>query len=339
MKIYSSDTLTDFPTPSKGSVVTIGNFDGVHLGHQAIINLARKIAQDNKLPLIGMTFEPSPERFLRPKRAPGILTPLDIKIKLLEQQDLDHLIIIKVTKEFLDQEPHEFVEKILVNGLNVKHIIEGQTFNFGARGSGSMVTLKDLTKKYSIESHMLSSVTAALDKPTQTAFSSSLIRSYVSTSQFDNIRTCLGRDYMVAGQVVSGKGRGRKLGYPTANLELYDKLQLVPEDGVFAGYAQLGNDFHEAWDQNTKIPSAISIGRCITFPDGNWQVEAYLMDHKVNKIDFLGKHILLSLVERIRPQQHFTSAQALAQTIKSDCQTIKHILDDYESNPRKGVTS
>ena len=129
-------------------MVTIGNFDGVHLGHQAIIQQGRELAQENKLPLIGITFEPSPVRFLRPKRAPGILTPLDIKIKLLEEKGLDYLIIIQVTKEFLDLEPDEFVEKILVNGLKTKHIVEGQTFNFGARGSGSMVTLNDLAKKF-----------------------------------------------------------------------------------------------------------------------------------------------------------------------------------------------
>ena len=316
----------DFPTPKEGSVLTVGNFDGVHLGHQDIFTEARRLAHEYSLPLIGMTFDPAPVRLLFPDRAPSILTPLNIRIKLLAEQGLDQLLIVKTTREFLALEPDEFAERILVGRLTVRHIVEGPTFNFGSRRAGTMVSLEELAERFGFQVHLTPGRTVSLNEKAPVTLSSTLVREMVSNSRFSEARQCMGRDYVLAGRVVAGRGHGRELGFPTANLKLYDRDQLVPRDGVFAGWAQVGNDFNQAWEERKRYPAAISIGRCETFADGRWQIEAYLLDYKPDTPGLLNKHIILSLAERIRPQQRFTTPAELTSAIEMDCKKIRSII-------------
>jgi len=318
--------MEDFPTPKEGSVLTVGNFDGVHLGHQDIFAQARQLAREYSLPLVGMTFDPAPVRLLFPDRAPSILTPLNIRIKLLAEQGLDQLLIVKTTREFLALEPDEFAERVLVNRLAVRHIVEGPTFNFGSRRAGTMVSLKELAERFGFQVHLTPARTISLDEKAEVTLSSTLVRELVSNGRFNEARQCMGRDYILAGQVVAGMGHGRELGFPTANLKLYDRDQLVPQDGVFAGWVQVGNSPEQAWEEKKRYPAAVSIGRCETFADGQWQIEAYLLDYEPDTPSLRDKHIILSLLERVRPQQRFDSPAELAGAIETDCKKIRGII-------------
>jgi len=325
MKIYKS--LEEFSPPKDGCVLSVGNFDGVHLGHQVILARAREIAQENSLPLVGMTFDPAPVKLLRPDKAPRILTPLEIKIPLLAAQGLDYLVLAGSTLKLLAMSPKEFVAKILVQQLGVRHMVEGQTFNFGQHRSGTIISLQELGQKFDFEVYMVPVFCVSLDSG-QVAVSSTVIRQQIATNQFEKARLCLGRDYVLAGKVVRGRGTGQQLGFPTANLELYSSEQATPEDGVFAGYARLGTSSRRAWEQKQIYLSAISIGRCETFADGQWQVEAYLLDYPDDGPGLYGKDIMVSLVEKIRLQQRFSSSQELADAIKADCKSVRQILQN-----------
>lgn len=326
MKVYNC--LDDFPAPQGGSVLTIGNFDGVHLGHQAIIARAKQLACEHSLPLTGITFEPAPAMLLRPDHAPRILTSLQVKVELLEEQGLDQLVVIKPSTDFLSLDPAQFVERILVNRMAAHHVVEGQTFSFGNRRMGTMVSLDKLAQRFGFQTHLVEAYTIAFGEAAPVALSSTLVRQLVSTSQFARVRKCLGRDYVLAGHVVPGHQQGRRLGFPTANLQLYHSEQLVPENGVFAGYARLGNTFSQAWKQKRQYPAAISIGPCETFDrDDGWQIEAYLLDYKPDEPDLKEQHMILSLIENIRPQRRFESPSALAQAIENDCRTIRKNLE------------
>ena len=325
MKVYRS--LEEVPRPQRGCVLTVGNFDGVHLGHQAIIERAKQLATAEKLPLIGMTFDPSPMKVLRPNMAPRILTALAVKEMLLAEQGLDQLVVVKSTPQFLSLSQEEFVQSVLVDRMEVRHMVEGQTFNFGQNRSGTMVSLEDLSKQFDFAAHLVASKTIDLGGGAPTAVNSTLIRQQVARGRMDQARLLLGRDYAMVGRVVKGRGRGRQLGFPTVNLALIDPDQLVPEDAVFAGYAKIAGTLKQAWRQNRLYPAAISIGRAPTFADTGWLIEAHLLNYdRESEGPLYGKHILLSPIELVRPQQRFSDDQALIEAIGEDCKKIEQIL-------------
>ena len=327
MRVYRH--FNDFKAPPSGCVVTVGNYDGVHLGHQAIIAHARQLADREQLPLIVITFEPAPVRFLRPDKAPRVLTPLPIKTRLLEQYAVDQLVIIEPTADFLALTPEQFIKTILVDRLGARHVVEGPTFNFGRRRAGSMVSLTDLAQQFGFQAHLVPACTVVLDDAPPVAVSSTLIRRYFAANNFDYVTQCLGHDHLFGGQVIAGHRRGRRLGFPTANIRLYSDHQLLPEDSVFAAFACFGDTFEQAWSRQHTYFAAVSIGRCETFVDGLWQIEAFLLDYQQPSPDSLyEKHLLFSLVERVRPQQRFASAGDLTEQIGHDCQTISRILQN-----------
>jgi riboflavin kinase/FMN adenylyltransferase len=332
MKVH--DCLDDFVYSGDGCVVTIGNFDGVHLGHQAIIEYGRRLADAENLSLVGVTFEPSPARFLRPDSPARVLTPIALKKELLSEVGLDELIVIEPTRDFLSLSDEDFVEQVLVKRIGVRHIVEGQTFGFGRRRGGTVVGLKKLAEQFGFKSHIVNAVTRPIEGESLVAISSSLIRPLAGTGQFDKVHKCLGRDYILSGKIVSGRGWGRKIGFPTVNIELENAGQIVPEDGVFAGWASWGAGVHDA--RCAKVyDAAISIGHCETFSDGKWQIEAFLLDYGVsenyNRPDdkgqepepLAGKSMLLGFAERIREQRRFGSVEELAEAIKADCQQVR----------------
>ena len=325
MQVFTS--LDAFPKPPAGSVVTVGNFDGVHCGHQAIIQKARKIADAQSLPLIAVTFDPAPVRILRPEQAPRLLSPREIKTRLLQEIGIDQLIILESTQQLLCLSPEEFTRQILVEKIGLQHIVEGQTFSFGCRRIGTLVSLEKIGKKLGFQAHLVPALTLVLDETHSVAVSSTLVRQHIMTGQLEKASMCLGRPYQLAGNIVRGRGRGKEMGYPTANIKLRHPEQLHPEDAVYAGYAQLGDDFEQAWENQTRFRAAVSIGRCETFDDGQWQIEAYLLDYPEHKPDLYGRCILISFIEKIRDQQRFDTPQQLAQTIEADCQRIRQILE------------
>ena len=324
MKVYNG--LSDFCRGPDGCVAVIGNFDGVHLGHQAIIAQGRELAKSTLLPLVVMTFSPSAVRVLRPDSAPRILTALEIKRLLLAEQGVDELVIVAPTREFLSLSPEDFVREVLVESLGARHVVEGQTFGFGSRRSGTVVSLAELGKRMGFETHMVASHKVAAEGAEQVAVSSTLVRQLVRTCRFGAARKCLGRAYALAGHVVAGRGRGKELGFPTANLALYDNEQLTPPDGVFAGWVRLGGSAEEAWQEKYRHAAAISIGRSETFADSESELEAHLLNYQQKDESLYGRHMVMSFVEAVRPRRRFANSAELSEAIGADCQKVEGIL-------------
>ncbi len=335
MKIYYLETFDDFPSPENGCVLSIGNFDGVHVGHQSIIQFARLMATGQHLPMMLMTFEPTAARVLRPEQPQQILTPIELKTQLLAEQHPDSLIVVEPTMAFLSLSSEEFIH-LMKDKLRMKHLVEGETFGFGRQREGKPNSLVELANKYDFKAHFLKTYSLHLynepvnDTKGRTAIqdevmvTSTLIRRLILENELAKVRLCLGRDYMLSGRIVSGRGEGRKLGFPTANLHLDHPEQLVPGDGVYAGRAYLGKDCVEAWNR-PPLPAAISIGQCETYENGIWQIEAYLLDFYPEET-LAGMYMLLSFTEFIRAQRKYDSPQELAEAIDKDISAIRRIL-------------
>ena len=307
-----------------GSVLAIGHFDGVHVGHQAIMRQGRALADQHHLPFCVMTFDPAPVKVLRPELAPRILTPTKLKQRLLGDLGVDTLIVIPTSAEFLAQEPEDFVREVVVGRLHARHIVEGGTFGFGRRRSGSVQTLTELGAEHGFAVHSVTSASLELegfDEPV--AVSSTFVRQEIAECNFGTVRECLGRYYELPGTVTAAAGRGHRIGFPTANLQLYNDDQLVPQDGVYAGYVRLGRDLHETWASRDYRPAAISIGSCETFADGQWQIEAHILDYEADKDALYEQHLLMGLVRRTRAQTKFDSAEELIARIKRDCEEVR----------------
>lgn len=312
-------------TPSDtGSVLAIGNFDGVHIGHQAIIAYAKDLAKKNNLPLVVLTFDPAPVKILRPELAPRILTPIQVKTFLLEKQGIDQLIVVPTDKSFLSQSPDEFIENIAIKKLKARHIVEGENFAFGRHRCGTTEVLQQLGDRFGFEAHIVPPRTLKLENLADPlVVSSTFIRQQISACDFSQVRQCLGRFYDIPGRIVRGHGRGHKIGFPTANLQLLDSDQLISLDGVYAGYVRLGDTIDQACRSEQYHPAAVSIGSCETFVDGQWQIEAHLLDYEAPVDSLYDQHLLLSLVERTRQQEKYDSLDQLVRAIDNDCKQIR----------------
>ncbi len=318
--------LDKFPRTEAGCVLTIGNFDGLHMGHQEIISSAGNFAQRKNLPLYLMTFDPPPLFVLRGENRPPQITAPIMKMKLIEETGkVDGVILVKPDRNFLGMIPREFVWNILIEKLNIKFIVEGQTFNFGARGSGTIVTLQELGEEFGFETFMTPSCKMRCSEG-ETAISSTLVRSKIATCNFSQVKCCLGRNYILPGTVVKGRGVGRTMGYPTANIQPYTDYQQMPEDGVFACRARIGNNFEHAWNSQKSYKAAVSMGYCQTFKDVQHQTEAFLLDYEGDFDSLVDKHILLEYVAKLRDQVTFTDPGELASQIGKDCQEIDKLL-------------
>ena len=194
---------------------------------------------------------------------------------------------------------------------------------FGSRRSGTVVSLTELGKRMGFDTHMVASCKVAVEGVEQVAVSSTLVRQFVTMCRFGAVRKCLGRDYALVGRVVAGRGRGRALGFPTANLALNDNDQLTPPDGVFAGWVRLGNSAEEAWQATHRHAAAISIGRSETFADSDSDLEAHLLNYHQEDESLYGKHMVMSFVESVRPRRRFATAAELSEAIGADCRTAE----------------
>ena len=245
-----------------------------------------------------------------------------MKMKLIEETELvNGVIMITPDMKFLGMTPREFVWDILVEKLNMKFIVEGQTFNFGARGSGTIVTLTELGREFGFETFMTPSCKMHCCEG-ETAISSTLVRSKIATCKFDQVKCCLGRNFILPGSIVKGRGIGRQMGYPTANINPYIDCQQLPEDGVFACRAKIGNNFEHAWNSQKSYQAAVSMGHCQTFKDGQYQIEAFLLDFDGDHDSLLNKHIMLEYVSKLRDQATYANTKELADQIGKDCRNV-----------------
>jgi riboflavin kinase/FMN adenylyltransferase len=297
-------------------VVTLGNFDGVHRGHKAVLSRLVEIGSERGLPAVAVTFDPHPLAVLHPDRAPEIITPSSVRDDLLEATGLDGLLVLEFTREFAQQSPQEFVEGTFVDGLQAKVVVVGVDTRFGYKNSGDVATLRGLGETHGFE------VIALEDVGDGERWSSTSVRTALASGDVAAAAHVLGRPHRVVGTVVHGHHRGRELGFPTANLSP-DSAGLVPAEGVYAGWlTRLDLDPGEP---DRTMPAAISIGTNPTFDTKDRRtVEAYVLDR--DDLDLYDERVVVEFVEHIRPTLRFDSIDDLLVAMAKDVEQCRAVL-------------
>jgi riboflavin kinase/FMN adenylyltransferase len=292
-------------------VLTLGNFDGVHLGHQSILASARALADAEKMPVVAMTFDPPPDLVIRPDDPPQRITLADRKAALLCGCGADYAVTARTDMALLSLLPEDFVREILVGHFAPKHIVEGNNFFYGRRRAGDVRTLRESGVECGFTVHLAESIVTDFgDGPV--LISSTLIRGLLLDGRIEPAGRALGRRFDICGTVVEGMQRGREMNYPTANID--PGQQIVPGDGVYAGVALV---------DHCEYPAAISIGDQPTFGDSGRTIEAFLLD-----VDgcFYGKVMTLGFEARLRGQVRFESPAALADQMRKDVERVREIV-------------
>lgn len=293
---------------SESTVVVIGVFDGVHKGHQALLNRAKEIADGRAI--VALTFDPHPRTVFAPDSVPPMLTTLADRVELLKIHNADQVAVMKFNEQFASMSPEKFVEDILVKQLNVSTVIVGKNFTYGAKAAGNVDSLikSGLTHNFTVDVQEL----AGGEEPV----SSSRIRNLVMEGKVEEARTLLSRPHRLDGIVVHGEKRGREIGYPTANIGKIDG-QTIPADGIYAGWLTVGINF---W------PAAISIGTNPTFEgDRGRQVEAYALDQQ--GLDLYDKAASVEFGWYLRPTLKFSGLDELLVQMKKDCDEARRLTD------------
>lgn len=292
-----------------GCVLTIGNFDGVHRGHQALLKHLKQEALQRGLPTVVMTFEPQPLEFFLPEKAPARLTRLRDKIKYLAECGIDYLLCVKFDKQFAAQTPEEFVSSLLVNKLGVKFLAIGDDFRFGKNREGDFHFLQQAGARYGFE---VANTESYCDKGLR--ISSTAVREALLNDDLVLAESLLGHPYSVCGRVVHGNELGRTIGFPTANIPM--KRLVAPVKGVYAVDVYLS-------DNQSPLPGVANIGSRPTVKGKGVQLEVHLID--VN-MDLYGRRIDVVLRKKLRNEQRFASLDALKQQIADDVATARDFL-------------
>lgn len=321
MKVIDSSTnLSDIP---KGCVLTIGNFDGVHLGHQEILTAAKRVAARKAVELIVMTFEPHPIAILQPQKTSGILTPLVLKKYLLAEFGVDCLCVLKSTRRLLQLSSQDFVEQFIVKNIQPNVVVEGESFNFGSGRTGGVHTLQKLGTEKGFEVSVIDAKEVKLSTGQTVKVSSTIIRNMLEAGKVADAAIALSRPHRLIGQVVPGHGKGKQLGFPTANLK--PAQQIIPAEAVYAGCVEIADTEEEVCAAKEKVPAALSIGRAETFGGDNpLAIEAHILTDDVG--DLHRKWLAMDFIERIRSQHKFETEKELSEQIAKDCEKAKQIL-------------
>lgn len=291
---------------SETSVVVIGVFDGVHKGHQALLNRAKEIADGRRI--VALTFDPHPTTIFAPDKVPTMLTTLSDRVELLKIHNADQVVVMKFNEKFAAMTPEDFVETVLVNQLQASTVIVGKNFTYGHKAAGNVQSLikSGSTHKFIVDVQDLSADTEVI--------SSSRIRSLVIEGNVEQARELLSRPHRLDGVVVHGEKRGREIGYPTANLGNIEG-QTIPADGIYAGWLTVGINF---W------PAAISIGTNPTFEGARGrQVEAYALDQE--GLELYDKNASIEFGWYLRPTLKFDGLDALLVQMKKDCDQAREL--------------
>ncbi|HET8594750.1 MAG TPA: bifunctional riboflavin kinase/FAD synthetase [Intrasporangium sp.] len=309
---YGTD---DIPGDLGSTVVTLGNFDGVHRGHRAVLTRVVKEASERGAVPVAVTFEPHPIAVLYPDRAPTMITSLEQRLEELEAVGLQAALVIEFTRDFAQETPEEFVRSTFVEGLHACAVVVGKDTRFGVQNSGDVETLRELGEKYGFD------VIALEDIGEGARWSSTQLRSELEAGNVAHAAQILGRPHRISGTVVHGDHRGRELGFPTANLS-DDHEGMVPADGVYAGWL-VRRDL-AADEPDRMLPAAISIGTNPTFDGHVRRVEAYVLDR--TDLDLYGEAVSFEFVERLRPTLRFDSVDALTEQMGQDVERCRQIL-------------
>jgi riboflavin kinase/FMN adenylyltransferase len=291
-----------------GAVLSVGNYDGIHLGHRKLLELLNAARARGNGRVAVVTFEPHPLTVLRPHLAPPRLTPPAIKQALLEQAGVDDYVILPPAPEVLNLTAEAFWA-ILRDEVNPSRMIEGRSFNFGKGRGGNIDRLREWSAGTGIELEVIDAVSVALLDLSIVEVSSTLIRWLIAYGRVRDAAICLGRAYAIRGEVVEGFHRGKELGVRTANLKCED--QLIPADGVYAGRCTIDGQTYAA---------AVSIGNLPTFEQNRHQIEAHLIGFEG---DVYGKTIEVEMLDWVREQHKFPSVPALVEQITRDLDFVR----------------
>jgi riboflavin kinase/FMN adenylyltransferase len=294
----------NLPLEASGAVVAIGNFDGVHRGHQALLAKAKGIAKGGKLAVL--TFEPHPKRLFRPDEPPGRLTPSDVKAWRIEQAGVDILYSLPFDWDFASQSAGDFIENILKKGLEASHVVVGDNFRFGQLRKGE-------AKDIEVAGIPVTSVAGVADVNGE-IYSSSLIRRALRQGDITQANKMLGWEWEVRGEVVKGDQRGRELGFPTANFVLGETIH--PAYGVYA--ARVNIEGEKEW-----YGAAVNIGIRPMFEIPEAEVESYIFDF--NR-EIYGKTLRVQPVKRLRSEAKFNSIEELKVQMQDDCEKVRKVL-------------
>lgn len=305
------ENINQIEKPYKNAVITIGNFDGVHIGHQAIFHEVIEKADSLGGTSIVMTFEPHPSRVLKQNSHPPLITLYEQKVELIESSGIDVLICIPFTKEFARISAKAFVVDILQTRIGMKAIIVGEDYTFGKNREGNLDLLQTLSKNLGFEVILTQWIQMANGQPGR--ISSTRTRELVREGKVDEAQKLLGRHYQIRGTVITGLHRGGKLlGFPTANINLFDEL--CPKTGIYAVTVAYGNKLFKG---------VANIGYSPTFDDKGFAVEVHILDFNDN---IYGQKIYVNFVKRIRDEIKFSDISDLIDQIKKDIVKAREIL-------------
>ncbi|WP_448809524.1 bifunctional riboflavin kinase/FAD synthetase [Agromyces bauzanensis] len=304
--------LAAVPAGFGPSVVTIGKFDGVHIGHRAVIERVHDIAASDDLRSVVVTFDRNPLELLAPEKCPDALVSVRQKLELLGSTGVDATLLLPFNRALASVPATEFVERVLVDALHAKAVLVGRDFRYGARGAGDVDLLIDLGATFGFTVEVVGDVRPESGR----RVSSTWIRELLAAGDVRDATELLGHAPTVSGLVVHGAKRGRGLGFPTANLSP-ESEGLIPADGVYAGWLT---------DAGTRYPAAISVGDNPTFEGvPKKQVEAYVLDRELDLYD----HVVdVEFVERLRGMVAFTSIPDLVETMHGDVDRAREVLTD-----------
>ena len=310
--MYLIRGLHNLRTEHQGCALTIGNFDGVHLGHQAIIDHLQNKARELNCPAGVMSFEPLPHEFFTHEQSSARLNRLREKFNALCDTQTDFLLCMKFDELLATMPADDFIQKILIDQLNIKYLLVGDDFRFGKGRAGDFNTLKEAGEKSGFEVE---------DTPTQIykdeRISSTRIRDALNIGELELAAVMLGHAYNICGRVAHGDKRGRTIGFPTANIKLFHRN--IPLSGVYVVQLIL---------ENRTINGVANIGKRPTVDGINVQLEVHLFDFSE---DIYGRHVCVNFLHKIREEQKFESLDALQSQIHNDCDSAKEFFNQQSS--------
>jgi riboflavin kinase/FMN adenylyltransferase len=305
-------TVVYFPdSPRPGwqyPVVALGNFDGLHRGHQRLVDEVRREARERAGTSVAMVFDPHPPRVLRPEKAPALLMTLEQKIEAFERAGLDAVAVVRFTHDLSRWEPEVFVETVLLDWLRASEVWVGANFLFGRDRSGTFTLLRALGEDRGFRAEKIDPVFYK-----DFVVSSTRVRHLIGEGRVDEAGALLGHHYFIDGVVVRGDGRGRGLGFPTANIRTENEL--VPANGIYATVAQVGDLWHRA---------VTSVGVRPTIGDNQYTIETFILDGEHQLYD---QRLRVAFVQRLRPEVKFESLAALTVQMGRDVADVRQLFD------------
>ncbi len=323
--IYDTDPC---PPRGKGSVVTIGAYDGVHLGHRAVIAEVMELARQRGETSTVVTFDRHPAQVIRPDSAPRLLTDLDQKLELLQATGIDRAFVVHFDVERAAESAEDFVQKVLVDCLNTEQIVVGEDFHFGHLRRGDVALLKEMGARlnFSVHGHKLVGPDGRAARD-DAQVSSTAIRRAIHEGRTADANHMLGRPHEIRGVVVPGDQRGRTIGFPTANVAVPTEM-LMPADGIYAGRIASVPDQPGGGSSGSltkPLPAAIYVGKRPTFYDSEAMtlLEVHILDFKD---DIYGQRVAVQFTDRIRGDFKFMSVEDLTAQLQMDCDRARELL-------------